>query len=1072
MKRLSVLFSLLGLSACLSASPLDNENVSQPGAGPCALDSECARGEVCLSGACIAAGADRPVCGDKLLRTDLSPGQAGYEQCDDGNDDDTDACRNDCTSAFCGDGILRTDLADGDEGFEQCDQGEANSDDEPNACRMNCQSPSCGDGTMDEDESCDDGNEIDTDVCLNDCTVAGCGDGIRRTDLADGDEGFEQCDQGEANSDDEPNACRMNCQSPSCGDGTMDEGEGCDDGNEIDTDACRNDCTSAFCGDGILRTDLADGDEGFEQCDQGEANSDDESNVCRMNCQSPSCGDGTMDEGEACDDGNQIQTDDCLSNCVVASCGDDVVRAGVEACDDGNRVDQDACRNTCQANNLPTLDAVTINPLRLAKGATATCLPSVPGAIDTDGDDIYFEYQWLVGGQVIATDQVIIVTSNPGTSLVCRITANDYECNLDPGGRCGSPVQSNPVVIVHSCGDGIVHDPAEACDDGNQTDTDACRNDCTVASCGDGVLRLDLNEGQAGHEVCDDGNQVDNDGCSATCTLEHQCGNGVVEGNEACDDGNADTQDACTNACQMARCGDGVQRGDLQEGDDDYEHCDDGNDVDTDACRNNCDPAGCGDGVVYAGHEECDDQNGNDNDGCTGQCQNAECGDGVVRNGVEQCDDGNNNDNDQCRNNCTSPAMPVALIDSGAEHTCVVRDPDEDGSGVVYCWGANDKHQLATNNDPQQNGIEFSPSPRRIWPQNDQAPIVSLGAGNTFTHISYGSNVRTWGTSAVHANQQNGGDHNGLGHGASVDQLTTATELPAAAKTWGDDNILGVAGGFAMSAFRTPSAVYVAGCAIDGGGNNQPPNCHQTLQWGDDNHSERAISVMLNDQNFQPSDLMIGGNYLCATRQNNHLYCLGLNAPQIALGGEQNSSTTWWQSQIANFSSPLTVAGPFAGAKSLNCFNNGALVRCRGQNPNDNPATVTVRSIPQAEFPLRDLDVGDGVGCAVGGSGCVYCWGSNHEGQRGNGVRHNCQPGQQCNAPDFDEATPVSAFCGQNPTLAGGAIRSVTVSRSHVCVSKPGGAAVWCWGDTRKGQCGVQGNNTHQLTPRLISFGN
>ena len=38
----------------------------------------------------------------------------GVEQCDDRNQDDTDACRNDCTSARCGDGVTQT-------GVEQCD---------------------------------------------------------------------------------------------------------------------------------------------------------------------------------------------------------------------------------------------------------------------------------------------------------------------------------------------------------------------------------------------------------------------------------------------------------------------------------------------------------------------------------------------------------------------------------------------------------------------------------------------------------------------------------------------------------------------------------------------------------------------------------------------------------------------------------------------------------------------------------------------------------------------------------------------------------------------------------------
>ena len=127
-------------------------------------------------------------------------------------------------------------------------------------------------------------------------------------------------------------------------------------------------------------------------------------------------------------------------------------------------------------------------------------------------------------------------------------------------------------------------------------------------------------------------------------------------GYEACDDGNVVDQDACRTGCVQARCGDGVRRLDLRQGDPDYEGCDDGNLNDgDDKCRTNCQVAVCGDGVRRAdlppgqlGYESCDDGNRLNADGCTNQCLIARCGDGVVRNdrapgdfGYEACDDGN-----------------------------------------------------------------------------------------------------------------------------------------------------------------------------------------------------------------------------------------------------------------------------------------------------------------------------------------------------------------------------------------------------------------------------------------------
>ena len=60
-----------------------------------------------------------------------------------------------------------------------------------------------------------------------------------------------------------------------CGNGHVEAGEGCDDGNQVNTDGCTNACAVAVCGDGTTRTDLSEDQEGFEACDDGnEVNED------------------------------------------------------------------------------------------------------------------------------------------------------------------------------------------------------------------------------------------------------------------------------------------------------------------------------------------------------------------------------------------------------------------------------------------------------------------------------------------------------------------------------------------------------------------------------------------------------------------------------------------------------------------------------------------------------------------------------------------------------------------------------------------------------------------------------
>jgi cysteine-rich repeat protein len=103
------------------------------------------------------------------------------------------------------------------------------------------------------------------------------------------------------------------------------------------------------------------------------------------------------------------------------------------------------------------------------------------------------------------------------------------------------------------CGDNLVQDGVEECDDGNKTDRDGCSADCIIELCGNNIL----DEGEA----CDDANQLDGDGCSALCTIEvpPSCGDGFVNvDGEVCDDGNQTSGDGCNAACQSEICGDGI----------------------------------------------------------------------------------------------------------------------------------------------------------------------------------------------------------------------------------------------------------------------------------------------------------------------------------------------------------------------------------------------------------------------------------------------------------------------------------------------------------------------------------
>lgn len=64
------------------------------------------------------------------------------------------------------------------------------------------------------------------------------------------------------------------------------------------------------------------------------------------------CGNGIIEPGEACDDNNRIDGDDCDRACHVEKCGDGLLQ-GLEYCDDGNTVDGDGCSSTCTLEATP-----------------------------------------------------------------------------------------------------------------------------------------------------------------------------------------------------------------------------------------------------------------------------------------------------------------------------------------------------------------------------------------------------------------------------------------------------------------------------------------------------------------------------------------------------------------------------------------------------------------------------------------------------------------------------------------------------------------------------------------------
>ena len=290
--------------------------------------------------------------------------------------------------------------------------------------------------------------------------------------------------------------------------------------------------------------------------------------------------------------------------------------------------------------------------------------------------------------------------------------------NAQSGGAAGSNVclGTNPpaacnMVAPPGCGDGIVNQPSEQCDDGNTIAGDGCNGDCQIEPnytcppaggactlnfrCGDGVV----NPG----EVCDEGQYQGSPGCSADCKTEdpgytcvagqacvplYVCGDGRIETGETCDPPNPGN--GCSATCQtetgwrcvpgsctrLPYCGDGIVQASIGE------VCDEGQyqgqpgcskDCKTQDSSCSCTPGNacvcktpvCGDGIIEVG-EQCD-QGKSTYPGCSSTCQIQAgyqcpfagapcvpvCGDGILIPPAEQCDPGIAAEASACNSDCT-----------------------------------------------------------------------------------------------------------------------------------------------------------------------------------------------------------------------------------------------------------------------------------------------------------------------------------------------------------------------------------------------------------------------------------
>lgn len=251
------------------------------------------------------------------------------------------------------------------------------------------------------------------------------------------------------------------------------------------------------------------------------------------------------------------------------------------------------------------------------------------------------------------------------------------------------------------------------------------------------------------------------------------------------------------------------------------------------------------------------------------------------------------------------------------------------------------------------------------------------------------------------------------------------------------------------------------GCALEKNGGLSCWGKNDEGQLGDGTKQDRRFATRTTSRD-RPDALAIGPHHTCGL-YGGAVRCVGLDPPSdlppngftaIAIGGDVTcalhpSGIRCWSPDFFKKGGPakdwldtpkLTGARLLGGGPSFLCaaFDAPKVVRCFGG--------------AEGEPMLKDLDVislstGGAHACAVLADGNVSCWGSNDEGQLGNGVATKA-------------GTPPTQVAG----LSGAA--SVHAGLKHTCARIKNGTLA-CWGDNHHYQL-ANGTTEPSTTPRAM----
>jgi alpha-tubulin suppressor-like RCC1 family protein len=353
-----------------------------------------------------------------------------------------------------------------------------------------------------------------------------------------------------------------------------------------------------------------------------------------------------------------------------------------------------------------------------------------------------------------------------------------------------------------------------------------------------------------------------------------------------------------------------------------------------------------------------------------------------------------------------------ATVAAGGSHSCVLN-----GAGGVKCWGYNGSGALG------DGGSLGGSTPVSVVGLSDVAAIAA-GGGHTCALTGAGA-VKCWG-------------YNGSGQ---VGDGTLATRKTPVSVSGLSSGVVAITAGYRHS------------CALTGAGAVKCWGANYFGAIGDGTTTARLVPVAVSGLSSGVVAIAAGDYHTCALTDAGAVKCWGWNQyGQVGDGKRAYRLARLTPLSVIRLSSGAVAIA--AGYRHSCALKGGGAVLCWGANHSGQlgdgtnkhrPVAVNVSGLTRGVVAIT---AGHAHSCALTSAGAAMCWGSNFDGQLGDGTTTN-------------RSTPV-AVSG----LSSGVVAIENGAR-HVCALTNAGA-VECWGLPGDGQVGG-GSWGPQVTPLLVS---